>query len=505
VSGRIGRRAFLGRAMAGMGAAALAGCGAGGPLPAGSGSTLESTWGDPTGDGRLRVLAGEPLIARAELSAPAADVGVLATFAHLTDAHVLDASSPARVPFLRRLGPPFTSTFRPQESLTAQVLEGALTAVRALGAELVVQGGDLLDNDQGNELSQARSVLAGGIVTPGSGPHRYYGVQLASDPDPFYYRPDVDAPRHPGLLQAAVRPFLARGLGLPWVPVLGDHDILVAGELVPTPVTRALAVGDRALWELPPGLTLPPGFRLQATSSPDGPPAPGSVHEFLIRALAGPTVRVPVDLTRRQLTAGEVVAELRTAAAPTSTRTGDRLDYAVDVGERVRLIVLDLARRGGGSGGLVVAGQPAWLAGQLAQAGGQWLIIVSHQPLAESAAGGELLSLLDRSPQVLATLCGHTHRNRIAPRATAAGGYWQIETASLIDYPQQARALRIVATAGGGVAIRTWMLDHVGYGPLGRISRELAYLDAEGGRPQGFGGGRLDRNVVLYRRAAVRS
>jgi hypothetical protein len=40
------------------------------------------------------------------------------------------------------------------------------------------------------------------------------------------------------------------------------------------------------------------------------------------------------------------------------------------------------------------------------------------------------------------------------------------------------------------------MLDHTG-SELGTISRQLAYLDAQGGRPKGFAGGRLDRNVTL--------
>ena len=109
--------------------------------------------------------------------------------------------------------------------------------------------------------------------------------------------------------------------------------------------------------------------------------------------------------------------------------------------------------------------------------------------------------MLDRAPRVIAALAGHTHRNRIVARPTAAGGYWLISTASLIDYPQQARALRISSRpAGGGVAIQTWMLDHVFPDPLGTISRQLSFIDAQGGRPQGFAGMRLDRNVTLYRR-----
>jgi 3',5'-cyclic AMP phosphodiesterase CpdA len=170
-----------------------------------------------------------------------------------------------------------------------------------------------------------------------------------------------------------------------------------------------------------------------------------------------------------------------------------------DVGDHLRLIVLDIVRRDGGSGGQVTAAQPAWLRSQLAAAGERWVIVVSHQPLASSAGGDQLLGLLDRAPRVIATFAGHIHRNGITARKTAAGGYWMITTSSLIDYPQQCRAVRLVSTAGGGVALQTWMLDHVGNGRLGTIARELSYLDAEGGRPMGFSGSRADRNATLYR------
>jgi len=482
-------------------ATAVTGCGSSGSAAAGSGSTLLSTWGDPVGDGQLRVLGGERLLARTELGAPARPAAggrVLATLAHVTDAHVMDASSPARVPFLDRLGPPFQSTFRPHETLTARVLDGALASINALRPDAVIQGGDLIDNVQANELSCALRILRGGHAQPGSGRHGYYGVQSPGDPDPFYYRPDLDAPRHPGLLRAATAAFDGRGLSAPVHPVLGDHDILVQGELVPYALTQSLAVGDRALWDLPTGLSLPPGVQLTSGGSPDGPPQPGVVGPLLEQALAGPTVRVPPDPRRRELSTGEVIGALRPQSGPT-------LDYAFDIGPSVRIVVLDLARRDGGSGGLVTPDQPGWLEQQLTGAHDRWVLVFSHQPLISSAGGEQLLAVLDRHPRVLAALAGHIHRNSITPRSTPVGGYWLITTSSLIDYPQQARALQVVSLQGGGVAIRSWMLDHSGLGStarLGTISRQLSYLDAQGGRPLGFAGARSDRNALLYRRAA---
>jgi 3',5'-cyclic AMP phosphodiesterase CpdA len=459
----------------------------------GDGSTLRSTWTDQSGDGQLQVSLGEPLIDRIELGARLPAVRELARFAHLTDAHVLDASSPARVTFLARLGPPVQSTFRPQEALTAQVLHGAINSIRAFSPDLVIQGGDLIDNDQNNELQHALTLLDGGLVDPGSGPDGYYGVQSAFDPDPFYYRPDIDVPRHPGMLRAAVRPFRSRGLGSDWIPVLGDHDTLVAGELVPTEQTRQLATGDRALWNLPTNLHLPAGLKLNAGGSPDGPPDSEYVASFLAQALAGPTVRVPPDPDRFELTFDEVIERLWRGSGHPQT-----LDYVRDVGDSLRLIVLDLVRRDGGSGGLVTPGQPAWFEEQLNGAGRRWVVVVSHQPLTGAQGAEQLLELMDHNPRVIAALAGHIHRNEIRPRRTAAGGYWLITTASLIDFPQQSRALRLVETRGG-VALQTWMLDHVGDGRLGRISRELAYLDAQGGRPMGFRGRPIDRNVTLFR------
>src|SRR5207302_6387876 len=138
-----------------------------------------STWIDPRDAGVLRPGPGERLLSRNDLGPARRTTHVLAMIAHLTDAHGLDASSPARVPFLDRLGAPVQSTFRPQEALTMQVLGGAVRAIWALRPDAVIQGGDLIDNVQQNELERALAVLRGGHV-PGWGV--YAGPQSVANP-----------------------------------------------------------------------------------------------------------------------------------------------------------------------------------------------------------------------------------------------------------------------------------------------------------------------------------
>jgi hypothetical protein len=71
-----------------------------------------------------------------------------------------------------------------------------------------------------------------------------------------------------------------------------------------------------------------------------------------------------------------------------------------------------------------------------------------------------------------------------------------VTTASLVDYPQQARVFRLVAT-GSGVAIETWMVDHAS-SRLARTALGLSFLDWQGGRPERFAGSPRDRNVTLF-------
>jgi 3',5'-cyclic AMP phosphodiesterase CpdA len=457
------------------------------------GSTLVRSLVDPDGDGLLAGGPAVPLRDRTELGGGGRPGRMLARLAQVSDVHVRDAQSPARVPFLDRLGPRLGSAFRPEEALTAQLLAATVASVNGWGeADAVLVTGDLIDSAQRNELDWALALLRGGSAKPDSGSDGYTGVQSASNPDPLYYRPLVDAPRHPGLLGRALAPVRSPGLRAPWWPVLGNHDVLVQGEVAPSAAITAVATGDRLVLAPEVGL----GRFAERTRL-----TRREVDALLRGGVPGDALRVPADARRAHLSAREAVAHLRSAAPGHPDANRGRLDYAFGIGSDLNLIVLDLVRRDAGADGLVTESTLAFLARALADTGERHVIVACHQPLDASAGGDAVLALLDADPRVVAVVSGHTHRNAIEPRRGAGGGYWLITTASIVDFPQQWRALRLVATARG-VALETWMVDHAGRpndeDDLAGIARDLAFLDPQGGRPARAAGPPSARNVRLH-------
>ena len=345
--------------------------------------------------------------------------------------------------------------------------------------------GDLVDSAQRNEFAEAKAILAGGRVDPDSGAAGYRGVQQASNNDRLYYRPEVDPPRNPGLATAAQRPYTASGLAVPWYPLPGNHDLLMQGYLVARPATQSVAVGRRKLVELHPRA---------ARAAERGRLSGRFIGTLLARRASGRRVRVAPDPARKPLSPARAVRALRNISGHGGN--GPLMDDVVDLGDRVRLVMLDTARRRDGVDGLVRDRQVPWLRRALATAGDRRVVVFSSTPLTETRNGAAALALLDKNARVVALIAGDTHRNSIRPRSTSGGGYWLITTSGLADYPQQARAFRL-CEAGAGVVLETWMLDASG-SPLANTARRLAYLDYQGGRPHGLAGDFRDRNARLY-------
>ncbi len=509
----------LGRVPAGAAPAVLR-RGRSAPIPplAPAGTTLEATI-RPTGPGPFRRLVdgpGEPTRVRPDLAAPKAGREdrrrAVAAFVQFTDQHLIDAQSPGRVEFLDLVDPLFGGAFRPQELLTTHVATSMVERVRALGhgpvagrrLDAVVCTGDNIDNQQRNELGWLLTILDGGTVTPDSGElGTYQGAQDRLGADRSWWHPDpgiddtfkaqLGFPDAPGLLERALVPFASPGLDVPWFSVYGNHDCNVQGNASRTDALDDIFGGDRKMVALPAG---------------EGALA------FILRVM-GDSPSVLADLRRGAIPAREVVADdaRRTAtvadwvrahvASPTGTHgyhpedvARGRLYHEFDLAPGVVGIALDTTNHAGGPGGAdgsIGTGQLAWLEARLAahhrrfldaaghpvRSGGddRYVVVFSHHtsatmdavdpdpahPTERRVQGAELASVLLRYPNVVAWVNGHTHTNELIahrPPPGLPGGFWEVTTASHVDWPQQARVLELVDNLDGTISLIATMIEH---------------------------------------------
>jgi len=480
---------------------------------------------------------------RSELAAPKAGRAgrrtSLAAFVQFTDLHLMDSQHPARLEYLRSTD---VHAWRPQEALT---VPGAISLVERINAlrggpvtgaplQFAMTTGDNTDNNSHTELDWFLTVMSGGRITPNSGdPRHYEGVQNSGLKQ--YWQPDsttrdqdkqVGFPHLRGYLAAAIREVNSPGLNIPWYSTVGNHDSLPLGCFGHGDSWLAeYAVGGKKLMSLPASEAKKLQDMIRKASDPQG-------HHFrdLLKAHARSMRSVTPDERRAPYTARDY---LRAHLDPAYRGVGPvghgystaNLDagtqyYSFRIADDVVGISLDTTDPGGHYQGSVGAKQLRWLDRTLRENKDSFVVVFSHHtsdsmdnlrrdpahPGERRYGGADVVALLASHSNVLAWVNGHIHRNVIKAHAAPDGrSFWEISTASHIDFPHLARIIELVDNKDGTLSVFTTLVESaaphrtdfadLSQTGLAALYRELAY-NAPGSSDK-LGGGAVDRNTEL--------
>ncbi|MCB8971632.1 MAG: TIGR03767 family metallophosphoesterase [Solirubrobacterales bacterium] len=406
---------------------------------------------------------------------------------------------------------------------------------------------------------------------PGLPADRYQGFW---DPDvPAGAGPYASFPQYPGLMDRAQQPFKAKGLKVPWYITKGNHDGLIQGNIPATsPLFLSIPTGCTKFY--PDAAFDPQSLVGKEITSLFSDPA------FLAEVTAGART-VPPDPDRKlvspveykALHAGDDHSHGFDYVNPEQDEASDGYaSYYAFTRHGVRFIGLDTIALGGGANGNLDDPQYQWLQQELDRNSSvsynakgklvhdddpdRLIVVYGHhtiatmnnptpdeeagvcsvppepgcdgdprdsQPIHLGRTGPESVrSLLLNYPNVVAAVTGHTHHNDIVAhkRKGAKRGFWEINTASHVDFPQQSRLIELMNNGDGTLSIFGTIVDQaapvkppkpepaadLSDKDLASLSRELAANDPQtlevtsGGGP----GKKNDRNVELIVRNPLR-
>ncbi|MGW3291938.1 TIGR03767 family metallophosphoesterase [Streptomyces sp. NPDC001002] len=490
-----------------------------------------------SGTGWSRVVRGELAAAK---SGRAGRRTALAAFVQLTDLHLIDSQHPMRLEYVRSAD---QHAWRPHEALTVQGAVSLVERVNALrGAPVTgsplhfaMTTGDNTDNNAKSELEWFLTIMSGGRITPNTGdPRHYEGVQNSGSK--LFWQPDstirdgdkqLGFPHLGGYLNAAIREVQSPGLNLPWYSTVGNHDTLPLGCYGHGDSWLAeFAVGGKKLMSLSASESAKLQKLIKSGNDPKG-------HAFrdLLKAHTRDMRSVTPDEKRAPYTATDYlkahldpahqgVGPVGHGYSSANLAAGTQY-YTFRIADDVVGISLDTTDPGGHYEGSIGSAQLKWLDRQLRDYSDSYVVVFSHhtshsmtntshadpaRPNERRHNGQEVIALLGSHRNVLAWVNGHIHRNEITPHSAPDGrSFWEISTASHVDYPQLARVIEIADNKDGTLSLFTTLVESaaphqtdfadLSQTGLAALYREVSYNARGTGKD--LSGKSTDRNTEL--------